>query len=117
MKKIILTLAIVLTGMFSVNAQEKTSQTDKILTEYTNVAQLTPDQVAKVRPMLDAFAADREANKQKYANDPDGLKVANKASRESYKAKLKNILSAEQIQKIDEYQKQKKERQEKTEQK
>ncbi len=114
MKKIILILAIVLTGIFSVNAQDQSSPTDRIIAQYTNVAQLTPEQVTKTRPMFDSFVATRKANKEKYANNPEGLKTANQTNKENLKAQLKTVLTAEQMEKIEEYQKIKKEREEKT---
>ncbi|MGP8217698.1 MAG: hypothetical protein ACLQQ4_19165 [Bacteroidia bacterium] len=116
MKKLIVTFGIILAGLFTVNAQQdspKQSQTDKIMNEYTSVAQVTPDQAAKVRPMVESFLATRKENKEKYANDPDGLKAANKANRENLETQLKTVLSAEQVQKIKEYQKEKQEEKEK----
>ncbi len=110
MKKLILTFGIILASIVTMQAQEKISPTDKVLNEYTSVAQLTPDQVTKVRPMFDAFYATRKDNKEKYANNEDGLKAANKANRQNLKAQLKTMLTADQIQKIEDYQKAKKER-------
>jgi hypothetical protein len=116
MKKLILTIAIVLTGIFSVNAQEQSGPADRMVNDYTNAAQLTPDQAAKIKPMLDNFITVRKTNKEKYANDANGLKAANKTNKENLKAQLKTVLTAEQIEKLDEYQKMKKERQEKANQ-
>lgn len=114
MKKLILTLGIILAGLFTVNAQDnatgKLSQTDKAISEYTSVAQATPDQITKIRPMLDSYFATRKENKTKYANDADGMKAANKANRENLEAQLKTVLSAEQIQKVKDYQKEQKEK-------
>ena len=110
MKKLILTFGIILASIFTMQAQERISQTDKVLNEYTSVAQLTPDQVTKVRPMIDVFYATRKDNKEKYVNDKDGLKAANKANRENFRAQLKTVLTADQIQKVDDYQKAKKDR-------
>jgi|ERR1700722_12070299 len=110
MKKLILTFGIILASVFTMQAQEKISPTDKALNEYTTVAQLSPDQVTKIRPIFDAFYATRKENKEKYANNEEGLKAANKANRENLKAQLKTVLTAEQIQKVEDYQKAKKDR-------
>ncbi|HXP52004.1 MAG TPA: hypothetical protein VN922_18760 [Bacteroidia bacterium] len=107
MKKFILTFGIILTALFTVNAQNGTidtkTQTDKILSEYTSIGNLTPDQVAKVRPILENFYTTRKENKEKYANDSEGMKAANKANRENFAEQLKTVLSPEQIQKMKEY--------------
>jgi hypothetical protein len=112
MKKLILTFGIVLAGLFTVQAQEQKTdkQVDKVVTEYTSVAQLTPDQVTKVKPMVETFIATRKANKEKYANDAEGLKTANKANRENLISQLSTVLSADQIQKIKDHIKAQKQR-------
>lgn len=121
MKKLILTFGIILAGIFTVNAQTQDAsvekQVNKIITEYTSVAQLTPDQVTKVKPMLETFITTRKANKEKYANDEEGLKEANKTNRENLDAQLKTVLSADQIQKINEYNKEKREQKKESEEK
>jgi hypothetical protein len=114
MKKLILTFGIILAGLLTVNAQsgavDGKSQTDKILNEYTSVANLTPDQVTKIRPLLENFYTTRKENKEKYASDREGLKTANKANRDNLKSQMDAILTADQVQKIDDYNKAKKER-------
>jgi hypothetical protein len=112
MKKLILTLGIVLAGLLTVQAQEQKTdkQTDKIITEYTSVAQLTPDQVTKVKPMVESFIATRKLNKTTYANNADGLKTANKTNRDNLLTQLSTVLSADQIQKIKEHIKEQKQR-------
>ena len=103
MKKIILTFGIFLAGIFFVNAQDKTdAKATKLVSRLTQVCSLTPDQVSKVQPLAVDFIKAHEANKQQYANDPVGLKSANKATIASYKAKLDAILTADQQQKLKE---------------
>jgi aminoglycoside phosphotransferase family enzyme len=111
MKKLILTLGIVIATMFTATAQEARGdkQVDKVLAEYTTAAQITPDQSAKIKPMIESFLATRKENKEKYAGDAEGLKTANKTNRENLKAQLKTVLSEDQIKKIEEYNKQKRE--------
>jgi hypothetical protein len=107
MKKLILTFGIVLAGLFTAQAQEQKTdnKADKVITEYTSVAQLTPDQVTKVKPMVESFIATKKANKEKYANDAEGMKTANKANRENLITQLSTVLSADQIQKIKDHMK------------
>jgi hypothetical protein len=112
MKKLILTFGIVLAGLFTVQAQEQKTdkQADRIITEYTSVAGLTADQVTKVKPMVESFIATRKLNKTTYANNADGLKTADKANRENLIKQLSTVLSADQIQKIKDHLKEKKDR-------
>lgn len=112
MKKLIITLSIALAAVLSVHAQDQ-SPADKAVTLFTTVCNLSPDQTDKIRPMVTSAIDIREANKQKYANDAQGLEKANQANRENLKAQLKTVLTAEQMQKMEDYQQQKKERQQK----
>ena len=49
MKKLILTLGIILTGLLTVNAQDAgvERQSTKLVNEYASVAQMTPDRQRK----------------------------------------------------------------------
>jgi len=103
MKKLVLTLGIIMAGLFTVNAQVDSpaeKQTEKLTTEYTKACSLTPDQVTKVKPLIEKFVEAKMADKKKYANDADGLKKADKAAKDALIADLKPILSAEQQQKM-----------------
>jgi Spy/CpxP family protein refolding chaperone len=109
MKKFILIAGIFLAGVFFANAQDKTdAKATKLVNRITQICSLTPDQVTKVQPLAEEFIKAREANKQQYANDPDGLKNANKATTKSYKAKLDAIITPEQQQKLKEANEQRK---------
>jgi hypothetical protein len=106
MKKLILTFGIVLATLFSVTAQSAAGaskvdqQTEKIMTEYTSVASLTPDQVTKVKPMVSSYLTTKQANKEKYASDADGMKTANKQNLDNLLIQLKTVLSDDQVNKI-----------------
>lgn len=104
MKKLILTFSILLAGLVTVNAQNKIAdKATKMVNKLTEVCGLTADQVAKIQPIAEAYVKTREANKQQYANDPVGLKAANKKSNQSYKAQLQTILTPDQQQKLKDY--------------
>ena len=108
MKKLILTFGILLAGIVFVNAQDKTdAKATKLVNNLTTVCGLTPDQVAKIQPLAEGFIKTREANRQQYANDPAGLKSANKTNNQNYKSQLQSILSADQQQKLKDYMAQK----------
>lgn len=112
MKKLILALGITLWGACSVLGQDNSveKQTTKMLATLTAVCKLTPDQVTKVKPMIESYEKARAANKQKYTNDPDGLKVANKESRKNFKTQLKTVLTVDQMDKYKEYRKDEREK-------
>lgn len=102
MKKLILTFGVFLAGIFFVNAQDKTDKATKLMNNITKICSLTPDQVTKIKPITEGFIKTQEANKQQYANDPNGLTAANKASMKDYKTKLDAILTPEQEEKLKE---------------
>jgi|GEM_PF-1003368 hypothetical protein len=110
MKKLVLTLGIFFAGLFAVQAQDANAdkQTEKLMNDYTTVCSLTPDQAAKVKPMIQTFVQTRMDNRQKYQGDKDGMKAANKQNRENLDNQLKTVLSADQIQKMKDYMAQKK---------
>lgn len=109
MKKLILTLGIILTGLFAVNAQQSPGvekQTDKMMATYNDVCQLTPAQADSIRPMVENFISTRQANKQQYGNDRASLAKADKENRRNYMAQLKTVLTPDQQQKLKAYQQQ-----------
>ena len=104
MKKLILTFSILLASLVLVNAQDKTAaKATKLVNRINQACTLTPDQVSKLQPIAESYIKAREANKQQYANDPAGLKSANKTSNENYKAQLKTILTPDQQAKLKAY--------------
>lgn len=103
MKKLLLTFGIFLAGIFFVNAQDKTdAKATKLVNRLTQICSLTSDQVSQVQPLAVEFIKAREANKQQYANDSQGLKTANRATTKSYKVKLDAILTSDQQEKLKE---------------
>ena len=120
MKKLILALGIVLTSVFSVSAQDKAASgngADKMVNTITTVCSLTPDQVTKIKPMVATFVQTRADNKQKYANDPDGLKAANKENKANLKKQLQTVLTADQVTKYEQYLQEQKEKKEQSKEK
>jgi hypothetical protein len=117
MKKIIMAFSIVLAGVFSVHAQEHTasqSPAGKIVDKIDVICRLTPEQKEKVRPIAQAFTSAKMDNKKKYADDTEGLKAANKASGENFKAQLKAILTTDQYAAFEQSVKEKQEKTEAT---
>ncbi|HTB33160.1 MAG TPA: hypothetical protein VK808_14120 [Bacteroidia bacterium] len=109
MKKLFLTFGIFLAGMLFVNAQDKvTTGATKLINKLTEVCSLTPDQAAKLQPVAESFVKAHKDNKQKYANDPAGLKTANKSVNSTYKSQLQAVLTPDQMKKFAVYNAQKK---------
>lgn len=101
MKKLIVTFGIFLAGIVFVNAQDKAAAMQtKMVDRMTQVCGLTPDQVSKVQPIVAGYVKARQANKSQYANDPAGLKSANKKATEDYKSQLNTVLSTDQQAKL-----------------
>ena len=98
MKKFIVTFGIILAGICYVNAQDKADS--KMLDHLTQVCQLSPDQVSKVKPIIENYVSSRKANKQKYAGDKTAMKSADKALKENYKSQLKTVLTPDQMERL-----------------
>lgn len=104
MKKLILTFSILLASFMVGKAQDNTTaKATKLVNHINQVCGLTPDQVSKLQPIAESYIKAREANKQQYANDPAGLKSANRTNNQNYKAQLKTILTPDQQQKLKDY--------------
>jgi hypothetical protein len=101
MKRILLALGIVVAGIYAVNAQSKAAV--KLINHLNQVCGLSPDQAAKLQPVAEDYINVRKANKQQYANSPNDLKSANKENNRIYKAKLNEILTPDQQQKLKAY--------------
>lgn len=108
MKKLMLTTAVILAGFIGTQAQMSSTgmpmpgpNGDKMLEKITTSCNLTPEQKTKVTPFVKDFVQGRMANKQKYANDPAGMKAANKANREKFMGDMKGVLSADQMKKME----------------
>lgn len=93
-----------LASLMLVNAQDKTdAKATKLVNRISQACTLTPDQVSKLQPIAESYIKAREANKQQYANDPAGLKSADKTNNENYRTQLKTILTPDQQQKLKDY--------------
>ncbi len=117
MKKVFLIAGICIVGLFGVQAQQapmkapaatsNEPQVDKMMKNITSACNLTPDQITKVKPLVVQFFNDRKANKEKYGSDQDKMKEANRANGQEMKTKINAILTPEQQQKWEAFQKQK----------
>lgn len=104
MKKIILTLSIVLAGIIGANAQAKDHTTETV-EGYKKMCGLTDEQAAKVKPMAENYMKAEEARKAKYAQDKDNKESvkAKAANKEDLDNQVKAILTPEQKTKLEAY--------------
>jgi len=112
MKKLIVTLGILFSGIAFVNAQSAGDGTDKKVTTMMNgintACHLTSAEMTKIKPFVEQFVETKEANKQKLAGNPDGLKAANKTNNQQLKSNLKTVLTDDQMTQLTAYYKQQK---------
>lgn len=101
MKKLILTFGIILASVVGMQAQQATEVVQKrtaaMVSQMTAAAHLTPEQANKITPFVQQFVQTRFENRQKFANDANGMQTANKAGKEQLKSNLKTVLSDEQM--------------------
>lgn len=97
MKRIILTIAIILLGLEFSNAQKKTDCDSKLIGQLIEVCDLTPAQIAKVKPIVINFERKRDDTYQKYHLDPAILNKEVRKNRWNYEVSLIGILTPEQM--------------------
>ncbi|MFN7012776.1 MAG: hypothetical protein ACK4ON_00740 [Bacteroidia bacterium] len=111
MKKIILSLLAAIT-FITVNAQEKQAPKGKVnasseqhiekrlnkLNEVTGG--LSDEQKVRVKAILEEHTKQAEADRQKFAGDKEKMKEAQKKRRANSDARLKEVLSPEQYEKV-----------------
>jgi hypothetical protein len=111
MKKLIVTFGIFLSGIVFVQAQSAGNDgTDKrvttVMNGITTACHPSTDEMTKIKPFVLQFVQTKEANKQKFAGNPDGLKAANKSNYQQLNSNLKTVLTADQMTQLAEYTKQ-----------
>ena len=114
MKKLILTCSLLIAGVCIAFSQAKTQApapapapasanaggAEKMMAKMKSIITLTPDQEAKIKPMMETFAKAKAENKTKYATDPKAMKEANEKAKETYKSQIKTVLTPDQQEKM-----------------
>lgn len=115
MKKIFLTTGICIISLLSVQAQQTTQQAptveqraDKMMNALTSACSLTPEQAAKIKPIITEAINERIANKKQYGSDQDKLEAANKETMKEAHVKINAILTADQQSKLAAFEQQQK---------
>lgn len=89
------------------NTQQK--QVDKLMGNIQQACQLTPDQVNKIRPMVQVFVDARMAARKKYGDDQDAMRKYADSARKDFKTKLSTVLSQDQMQQLMQHMKEQRE--------
>jgi hypothetical protein len=106
MKKLVLTLAIVFSGIVYMQAQEISAADKKamaVTNEIKTACNLTSTQTDKIAPFVKQFMENKFAVSEKYAGDANALQAANKANKEQLKSNLKTVLNEEQMTELKNY--------------
>ncbi|HTB33158.1 MAG TPA: hypothetical protein VK808_14110 [Bacteroidia bacterium] len=106
MKKLILALGMLLTGVSVVSVQARSvsvfqaQQNDaasKRLESIKKACNLSPDQTTKVQSLLNDYEATQAANEKANKGNAAGLKEANKKNSYDFNQKLAKVLTPEQL--------------------
>jgi aminoglycoside phosphotransferase family enzyme len=106
MKKLLLTIAIVFSGIVYMQAQEVSAADKKaaaVTNEIKTACNLTSTQADKIAPFIKTFMENKFALNQKYSNDANALQAANKTNKAQLQANLKTVLSEEQMTQVKNY--------------
>jgi hypothetical protein len=94
----------ILFGCSQNSMQEK--RVNKIIGVLQQSTKMTPEQAAKVQPMVQNFVSTNFANRKQYGDDKAGLKTANQANRKTFLANLSTVLTDDQVKQYEDYVKQ-----------
>jgi len=97
MKKAILLLSILMCGIGFSNAQEQSTIESKLTDQITELCDLSPEQVAKVKPLVTDFEKKRDDTYKKYHHNPTALNKEVKKNKWDYEVSLIGILTPEQM--------------------
>jgi hypothetical protein len=107
-------LVVLLAGIIACNSSKKhgenidpEKQVAKLMEDFQEACKLTPDEVAKVQPIVQTFVNARIASIKQYGDDKQSLKPAMETNRKNFIATLSVVLSPDQMNAFEQYMKQK----------
>jgi hypothetical protein len=101
MKKLLLSLGIILSLASCNNEQKQAEKMEKRMVEkISSACQPTPDQQAKIKVAVEDYINLRLSYRHKYANNQDSLDLENKIAKNNYINTLKTILTPDQVDKV-----------------
>jgi Tfp pilus assembly protein PilV len=101
---IVLSFAAI-TLSFAQNAKED-KRVNKIMNDMQQACNLSPDQAAKVQPIVENYVQVKVENGHKYASK-DSLKMANQENLKNFKKDLLTVITPEQVKQYYVFEKQK----------
>ncbi|HXB12052.1 MAG TPA: hypothetical protein VNZ45_08715 [Bacteroidia bacterium] len=114
MKRYIMVAFVLLAGIIGCNSDKKNAanmdpekQVARLMADFQEACKLSPDQVAKVQPIVQTFVNARIASVRQYGEDKQSLKPAMEANRKNFKESLSVVLTPEQMTAFEQYMKQK----------
>lgn len=101
MKKYIFVFAsLVMALIIGCSHNNPQKQVDKLMDNIQHGCQLTPDQVNKIKPMVQDFVSARIAARKKYGDNQDAMRKFADSARKDFKTKLSTVLSDDQMQQL-----------------
>ncbi len=102
MKKIVIFYGILIIGVGCNSGTQKNEENRaaKVISKMTAICQLTPDQSAKLEPIVETFIKTKVDNRDKYASDQPALRKADSVNKRHYIDTLKKILTPDQFEKF-----------------
>jgi hypothetical protein len=107
-------VVVLLAGIMACNSGKKhggnmdpEKQVAKLMEDFQEACKLTPDEAAKVQPIVQTFVNARIASIKQYGQDKQSLKPAMETNRKNFKASLSAVLSPDQMNAFEQYMKQK----------
>jgi hypothetical protein len=97
MKTLLLTISLLLCGIKFANAQAQTAPTNTLLDQLNILCTLSPEQIAKIEPIVIGFLKRRDETYRKYKNNSAELNRQVKKNRWDYEVSLIGILTPEQM--------------------
>jgi len=91
-------------------AQRDSARTLQRLEDLRTALSLTPDQTAKLKPILFEAQAQGRKIREEYGEDREGARDAMREQMPKTDAKIQALLTADQIKKYDEYKKERRQR-------
>ena len=103
-------IALLLVSATQASAQRDSARTLQRLEDLRTALSLTPDQTAKLKPILFEAQAQGRKIREEYGEDREGARDAMREQMPKTDAKIQALLTADQTKKYDEYKKERRQR-------
>jgi hypothetical protein len=97
MKTLMFSIALLMGGIMIAAAQEQPTTNINLTGQLQELCSLSPEQVAKVKPIVAAFEQKRDDSYKEYHTNPSALSVVVQQNRWNYETALIGILTPAQM--------------------